>query len=398
MTTTLTSDQLATLTGRRFRAERKAFAVVAHQYPAPPIVKSYTSGNRGIHEHITSDLDTLTPYRAIWCHHDSHTRRTHKALTRMGLSRTNVFHESDPVFKMFESPWDFGCRCWNTRVSVREAAAMGVAEARRWLRTGKEPQHKHVPMPPFRPDPEYVREGPRYKSIEAETKSFVEQEHPRGQPENPGQFAKKPGRGKPAKESGGKEKKPVQPSTAKRRRLRPTRERAFNGEPVDTVKISKQEAGKIGEEIILSFLISRGRKDARPMNSELNNFPIDLIQDHETIEVKTGQVSNSKGAQQWRLTIGEPGKEEKARLAKMTPEEKYVWNEKKQRDIVLRKERVLKEVSEELGRPVKAATMTVLLDPGRKVADVYRFPGFHQRIAWTSEEAQKAYVGSFVYE
>lgn len=174
--------------------------------------------------------------------------------------------------------------------------------------------------------------------------------------------------------------------------------RAFDGKPVETAKISKQDAGKIGENIILAHLHAEGFKDARPLNTKQNNYAIDAVQDHETIEIKTGQVSNGAGAQQWRLTIGEPGKKEKEALKKMSPAQKAKWNARKQKEIHDRKAKALGEIGKELGHPVKAATMTVLLDPGKKVADVYRFDGWHDRIGWNSEEAKKAYVGTYHYQ
>ena len=175
------------------------------------------------------------------------------------------------------------------------------------------------------------------------------------------------------------------------------KERAFAGKPVNAKKISKQEAGAIGENIIVAWLQGRGLKDARPMNLERNNFPIDLVQDHEVIEVKTGQVSNGPGAQQWRLTIGEPGKEEKAWLAKASDEDKAEWNSKKQQKIHERKQQIIRELSRELGKPPKVATMTVILNPETGTADLYRFPNFHDRIGWNSELAKSGYIGSVKY-
>jgi hypothetical protein len=179
--------------------------------------------------------------------------------------------------------------------------------------------------------------------------------------------------------------------------IKPTKQRAFTGKSVNTAKISKQEAGKIGEQLVIAHLKSLGFHDARPLNLDRNNFPIDLVQDHESIEVKTGQVSNGTGAQQWRLTIGEPGKAEKAWLASAGEEEKAAWNAKKQAMITDRKKKCLADLSKKLGKPVKAKTMTVLLDPGTKTADIYMFDGWHDRIGWNSDMAKKGYVGSVNY-
>ena len=179
--------------------------------------------------------------------------------------------------------------------------------------------------------------------------------------------------------------------------IKPTKDRVFQGKQVNAPKISKQEAGAIGENIVIAHLQSKGMKDARPMNLDRNNFPIDLVQDHEVIEVKTGQVSNGPGAQQWRLTIGEPGKAEKAWLASASAEEKAAWNERKQQMIHERKKKALADLSKKLGKPVKSATMTVILNPETKTADIYRFEGWHDRIGWNSDAAKKGYLGSMSY-
>ena len=200
----------------------------------------------------------------------------------------------------------------------------------------------------------------------------------------------------------GKATKPSEPSAAGQPHkpsvtIQPTKERTFQGKPVNAAKISKQEAGKIGEDLIVAHLQSKGMKDARPMNLDRNNFPIDLVQDHEVIEVKTGQVSNGPKAQQWRLTIGEPGKEEKAWLASASDSDKEAWNAKKQQKIHERKQKIVKGLTKEMGKPPKVSTMTVILNPQTKTAALYKFDGLHDRVGWNSEQAQKGYIGSVKY-
>lgn len=181
-------------------------------------------------------------------------------------------------------------------------------------------------------------------------------------------------------------------------RLKPSAQRAFNGKPVALkTSLSKQEAGKLGEELIIAHLYQKGLLDARPLNSHINNYPVDLVQDHGAIEVKTGLVSNGEGAQKWRATIGQPGKKESAWLSKASPAAKAKWNEKKMKAILDRKQAVVKQLSKQLGRPVKAQTMTVLLNPDTRTADIYKFDGFHLHIRWNSEATKNAYVGSYKY-
>jgi hypothetical protein len=176
-------------------------------------------------------------------------------------------------------------------------------------------------------------------------------------------------------------------------------ERAFRGDQVNVqTKLSKQLAGVIGEKIAIHYLKSIGLEDARTADLDRNNFPLDVIAGFEAVEVKTGNAGNGPGAQQWRLTIGEPGKKEKEWLAKATPEEKAFWNANKQQMIHDRKGAALKELESKLGGKVKARTIALILDPDRGVADVYSFDDWHDRIGWNSEQAKKGYVRSFTYE
>lgn len=182
-------------------------------------------------------------------------------------------------------------------------------------------------------------------------------------------------------------------------RVKKAKARAFAGEPVALkTQLSKQESGAIGEAVLVAWLKSQGMKDARPLNLDRNNFPIDLIQDHETIEAKTGLVSNRKDAQKWRLTFNAKGnKEEEAWRETATPEEIEAWGKEKQAAIHRRKEAAMKELSKKLGKKIRGCTLTCLLNPDTRTVDIYRFDGFKDIIRWNSEEAQQGYVGSVTY-
>jgi hypothetical protein len=231
---------------------------------------------------------------------------------------------------------------------------------------------------------------------------FSEQEHPRGQRENKGQFVKKgqqSGKSPPqakSPEAGAKPPegaKPPPPIT-----LKPAKGRAWSGKPnLAAAKLSKLEAGDLGERIVVAWLKSKGLDDAQPLNVKQKNFPIDLIGDHQVHEVKTGQVSTSAGAAQWRATIGQPGKQETEDLKHMTPEQKAAHNAVKNAAIMARKQRIVQECSQKYGRKIAPKTITVILDPDRGIADIHQFDGFHQRIGYNSPQAQQGYVGSFSY-
>ena len=168
--------------------------------------------------------------------------------------------------------------------------------------------------------------------------------------------------------------------------------RAFRGDPIPIESaVSKQELGKVGENLALRLT------GAKRMNGEWNNFPIDLVKGDTVYEVKAGLASNSPDAQKWRLTIGEPGKKEKAWLAKASDNEKEKWNDRKEKMILERKQKVMAELEKKLGRKVKAKTVAFIVDPDRKVADVYEFDGFHPVIRWRSPQAATGYKRTVKY-
>jgi 2'-5' RNA ligase len=182
-------------------------------------------------------------------------------------------------------------------------------------------------------------------------------------------------------------------------KVKKSKKRAFDGEtPVQTqTTLTKQETGRVGEAVVLAYLQSQGFKDARPMNSGKTNFPVDMIEDHAPTEVKAGLVSNTRGAQQWRLTFSKETAAEKEWYAKATPKQRKAWNAEKQKRIRERKEAVIAAIEKQTGVKVKPRTMTLAINPDTRVADVYEFEGFHDRIDWRSEEAKKAYKGSVSY-
>lgn len=181
--------------------------------------------------------------------------------------------------------------------------------------------------------------------------------------------------------------------------LRPTSARAYIGTTIATrTKMNKLETGATGEAAVISYLKMHGIADARPLNLHTTNFPVDLIGDHQLVEVKTGLVSNGPTAKHWRATIGQPGKVESAWLATASKEDKSNWNKAKQQAILDRKHAVLQDMSKEHGVQMKAKTVTTILNPDTKTVDLFVFDGFHSRIPWDSDQAKAGYVGSYHYE
>jgi hypothetical protein len=181
-------------------------------------------------------------------------------------------------------------------------------------------------------------------------------------------------------------------------KLKPLKSRNFDGTPKTLrTKLSKSDTGKLGESIAVEWLKSQGFKDARVMNLDRNNFPVDLIQDHEVYEVKAGLISNGKDAQKWRLTIGEPGKKEKEWLKTASPEDKARWNARKAEMIVERKAEVVRELSKRVGTKVRLRTLTMVIDPDTNRADIHVFDGSHPIIRWTSGLSNNAYKETVEY-
>jgi hypothetical protein len=118
----------------------------------------------------------------------------------------------------------------------------------------------------------------------------------------------------------------------------------------------------------------------------------------EPTEIKAGLVSNSRKAQQWRLTFSKESEKEKARYEKMSPAARKKYNADKQKRIHARKQKVIKQLEKETKRKVTPKTVTVVVNPDTQTADVYVFDGLHDRIDWRSEMARKAYAGSVRYE
>lgn len=296
----------------------------------------------------------------------------HKALTKLGIKHIDDIKNWNPLAKAIHQTTSDP----NVRAAVKDQyGKRGPKET--VIERLKARYSALVGKQFYRFDADLLRIKVRY--------AWKESEHPRGQPDNAGEFAPKGGGVAAHAHSAVKKIKKV-------------REPAFRGKPVAVkTKISKQHAGAIGEAVVIEWLKSQGLKDARHLNLDRNNFPIDLVQDHAVIEVKTGLVSNSSGAQQWRLTIGEPGKKEKEWLAKASEEQKAKWNAKKQAMIHERKKKALADLSKKLGAKVKARTVTVLLNPDTRTCDIYVFDGWHDRIGWNSDVARASYKGSVQY-
>jgi hypothetical protein len=181
---------------------------------------------------------------------------------------------------------------------------------------------------------------------------------------------------------------------AKHGDLTHTTERALHG---SGGTLSKQETGQLGEQLAVRYLKGLGFRDARVAETARNNFAVDLVEDHHAYEIKAGLAGVSRSAQQWRATIGQPGKQESAWLARASAAAKLRWNDRKRALILARKQAAVQELARRTGRAVEGRTMALIIDHRRRIVDVHVFDGFHLRIGWNSPQAARAYRGSFKY-
>lgn len=228
---------------------------------------------------------------------------------------------------------------------------------------------------------------------------FVEKDHPRAgngmftAGNGAGPIVAAPSTSKPVK------KPSVSSANLPTVAIKVTTERAYSGKRIDTTTVlTKQQSGALGEAVILAYLKHSGMADARQTNDKATNFAVDLVAGDHCIEAKTGLVSNNDKSHHWRATIGQPSKATAEWLKSATAEEKSDWTQKQYREIMARKDAAVAKVSGEIGRPLGKRTVTTILNPDTKTADIYVFDGFHLSLTWKNPNTEKAYVGSFKYE
>lgn len=170
------------------------------------------------------------------------------------------------------------------------------------------------------------------------------------------------------------------------------------GEPMmyDGPTVSKLEAGAIGEKLAVHALSEKYHTSFTTLNVGINNAPIDAGGDHLAVEVKTGLATNGKTAQQWRATIGQPGKAEAELIKQMSSDEKAEYNQHKSQKIMERKSAMLAELTQIMGgQTVKPITVGVILHPSGSKGDLYAIPGFHLRLPWQTYAVESNYLGTF---
>lgn len=179
--------------------------------------------------------------------------------------------------------------------------------------------------------------------------------------------------------------------------VRPARDQGpfEEGEPLRT-DLTKQETGKLADLIAEEFFqTQKGGASFRFLDTNQSNFPIDAVVDGEALEIKAGLVDNTKGAQQWRITKGEAGEVKKQIERHMSREQLAIYNSDVKKYLMLRKSQATKAVAKAMGRPLKPATLAMIINPDTRTVRVYKFAGHHERIGWKSRMARDGYVGTF---
>lgn len=115
-------------------------AIADHQVEAlyrTHMARAYSAGQIAVLDHplITDEF----PYLEYSARHDDRVRPDHLALETLGLNGTAVYRRDDPIWKRFYPPWAWNCRCFVIPLSIEDAAAKGVREAIRWVKTGEPP-------------------------------------------------------------------------------------------------------------------------------------------------------------------------------------------------------------------------------------------------------------------
>lgn len=182
---------------------------------------------------------------------------------------------------------------------------------------------------------------------------------------------------------------------SKEKRVWQGKEQEYEGQ-----KLSKLQTGELGEKVAIQALSDINGVPFETLNVGINNAPIDVVGDHQAIEVKTGLATNRPDSQRWRATIGEPAREEKASykalIKKMSPETKREHNRLKRQAILDRKQSMLDKLTVESGgERIDPKVVGVIMAPDGKKADVFVIDGFHLSLPWRQAATDENYIGTY---
>jgi phage-related protein (TIGR01555 family) len=175
--------------------------------------------------------------------------------------------------------------------------------------------------------------------------------------------------------------------------------RAWNGEPATVQRpMARGDTGNLGESIALAYLQQiEGHVDAVIHGLGHKEKATDILAGRYLIEVKAGLASNQRSSMSWANKEGEPGEAEKQWRKTASREEIADLGKRRQADRMERKNKRIKELSKELGVKLQPKTLTMIIHPDTRTADIHLFDGYHTAIGWKSPQTPKAYIGTFHY-
>lgn len=175
----------------------------------------------------------------------------------------------------------------------------------------------------------------------------------------------------------------------------------YTGEakPVDVKFRSKKAPGDLGEEVAVKFLQKTDPTVHSVKPSGRANYPIDAVGKNAAYEIKTGLISvDSPGNRHWRVTFDTKDSESKLFTKRAAAFERK-YNDAKTKAAIDRKYQVTQDVANITGKTITPYTIGVILNPSTQRADIYKIPGYHQRISWADPDKLKGnYQGTVSYK
>jgi hypothetical protein len=110
------------------------------------VQSAYSAGmDRLLSDQTVSDV---FPYEETLPIRDDRLSEMCEIASAAGIGGSGIFRRDDPTWERLKPPRHPNCRCGRSPMTLEDAAAAGVVEAERWLRTGEPPRHPNwVPMP-----------------------------------------------------------------------------------------------------------------------------------------------------------------------------------------------------------------------------------------------------------
>lgn len=122
-------------------------------------IQSATSAGqeRVINDPLVIDAFPYAVYEGLA---DTRQRETHNEMMHQGIPingrGSNVYRSDDPIWNIWTPPNGHRCRCGKTFITLRQAARLGIQEAKEWLATGTPPANPWHSPTTLQPDPGFA--------------------------------------------------------------------------------------------------------------------------------------------------------------------------------------------------------------------------------------------------